>query len=421
MAFLTRRKPWDETLPDGRNVYEAVRDLSRHRDEHPVETTILPPINTPLMRQPIETPAAIVPSEPDYAPVLSRPQPVLSQMAPPPVMMLERGGHAVSATGGIDPLEADQTLLRTQQAEIPQRESKKQVLLRTLGGLVFGGVPGAIGTLATDLSDRRALDRGRINQNIARTQGQINQGILSRRAATQDDLIRSQIQENQAQAYGALSRANQPPKSDSKFIERGDGVYEVSTAYPDGRKVGSIPPEAKTKNANPTRYFERPEGVYGINDAHPEGFKVEGVPGTPVPSLTPYQTEQLNREDAIRGSKGEALRQQSASARSLGDALDKQLRDAGGLYEQRAQVQTALGREGDVTTPEQRVAHSTLMTQLSALNSRIAQIEQGRNIHYSQADKLRGQAAEFNSLPQTRGSKYVAPKVSADRLRELMQ
>src|SRR5438477_12810474 len=103
--------------------------------------------------------------------------------------------------------------------------------MRTMGGLVYGCVTEAIGTLATDLSDRRALDRGRVNQNIARTQGEINQGILSRRAATQDDLIRSQIQENQAQAYGALSRANQPPESDSEFVERGDGVCGVCIAY----------------------------------------------------------------------------------------------------------------------------------------------------------------------------------------------
>lgn len=360
--------------------------------------------------------------------------PSLRTIAPPPVMMLTRGGHAVDATGGANQMDANQTLLRTQQGEIPKRESKKMVFLRTLGGLALGGIPGAIQTAAGDLSDRRALDRGRINRNIADTQGDINRELLVRKS--QDELLNNQTKREleHAQAIKALSPTTYKPDvmpGRDGFLRSIDAATGIAKPVVDAQgnpikgKVNSTH-EWRNDAAGRAELWEMTPGepdrkIEGATNSakdlvqSPAGLV---APGTKLMAdataenrdyTRGYQRskdeEELARKEAERGAEAQSLVEQSQSARAMGDTIDKQLRDPGGLYAQRAEIQSLLAREGPVKETEDKVTHSTRMSQLSALNSRIAQLEQGRNGHYSNADKLKGQATKFKS---TRGSRGAA-------------
>lgn len=276
MAFL-RRKPWDELLPDGRSVYEAVRNLSRNPQDDQPDQSVTPDRMSGVASSPILTrnnvdnvtatlQPPVVPLErttirpfPDVStpltPPVSEPMPVtptspaLAPIGAPPVMMLDRGGHAISATGGNDQLAADRMLLNRQQSEIPQRESKKMIALRTGLGLLLGGAPGAARTLIGDLSDRRALDRGRIDQNIARTQGQIGQEVLLRRDANQqlNDQARRNLEDAQAQ------RALREPLTRDPGFTLGEGQIRYDAAgnmiaTRPGKPISEKPPERNVVN-----------------------------------------------------------------------------------------------------------------------------------------------------------------------------
>jgi hypothetical protein len=220
----------------------------------------------------------------------------MSELGAPPILIRRNNkNRPLEALGGQDSLERDQALLDAQSAYKAPRSTKD--LLITLGlGFVGGGIPGAVRQGLGYELNQDVRNQDAVGSDMAQTQERLQRGLLQRNQV--NDLLNDQStrEYRNAQTADILTRATRPPKSDSKFIERPDGVYEVSATNPDGRKIGNIPPEARSKNANPTRYFERPDGVYGINDEHPEGFKVSGVPGTPEkPDDSGFTNELIQR------------------------------------------------------------------------------------------------------------------------------
>lgn len=260
------RRPWDEE--EFKSVPPLTEPLTR---PVPIPESTLPMVET-IATRPIE-PVIPVPQPPPA------PGSILDPNAP--LIRYNNKGRpiAIDEESGGDPLANQEALLRAQQG-YKAPISKKDAALTALFGFLQRGIPGAIGNVAQYTGNQDYRNQYVMGGDIANTQDQLQRGLITRKQA--NELLNDQSTRGyrDAQAQELVTRANRPPKSDSKFIERPDGVYEVSVEHPEGRKVGNIPAEAK-RNANPTRYFERPDGVYGINDDHPEGFKVPGVPGTP--------------------------------------------------------------------------------------------------------------------------------------------
>jgi hypothetical protein len=481
-----RRQPWDETLPNGQRVDEAVAALSRNPWPPPRRRLVLPPVApieqsaipepeiTPIMRQPVPVPSVAEIGPPPIVPVLTRnpvseptvplptwnpgevldysPEPIRRQLVPvdenvsvgyapppvlapfnrPPVMFGGRDGlpERVVAEGS----SLDRAMLKRGALEDyqPKKESKKHLLARTLLNFIGGGIPGAAGTLIGPggIMDRRGLDRSRQQQELARTDQGIGRELLMRK--TTNDLLNDESQRRYRQAQTTrLGREPQRnvqtgsavlPDGRTVQMEHDGKAWKMSTG-PDGQPIITKPapvdkPKVKVNVPGVGELEVRPEsalGYYGAVSGREESRE--------------QRQEERTRKDEEISAEAQSLLEQSQSARSIADELDKQLRGSGGLYEQRTKIQTELGAEGpiDPSGPE-RIAHNTRMSQLAALNSRIAQIEQGRNSHYANADKLRGQATKFKPArgqrggsPPGRGRNYVAPKVSAQRLQELMQ
>lgn len=196
VAMPETRQPWDERLPDGRPVYEAV-DLPR-KPLQPLDTPEVPMGNTPMMRRPIGEPMSDLPQR-DFLPA----KPGLVNMPAPPTMIQRNNkGRPVDVIGGGDPIAAKQELIRAQEGYKAPRSTKDQIL-----SLLAGGVGGGI-DYATNQNTR---NRWAIGEDIAKEEGQIKREASvqdqlgqQRRQVLQEDLMKSQIGENQAQAARAL-------------------------------------------------------------------------------------------------------------------------------------------------------------------------------------------------------------------------
>lgn len=182
-------------------------------------------------------------------------------------------------------------------------------------GFLAGGPGGAIGgagfnALEGAVNPARGNEQWK-NRKLGESNRQMK-GIEDRqdqrykREKTAADLTKTEADTNLANVRAKA--ASQPKPGAKHYIERTDGVYEVSDANPDGRKVGNVPAEAKTKNANPTRYFERADGVYGVNDEHPQGFRVAGVPGKPDSNSNSAIETNIAEMTKEKNGIGEALK-----------------------------------------------------------------------------------------------------------------
>lgn len=232
---------------------ELIRRLTRNQ---PLETSAPPrPLVEPLSRfpAPATLPESFEPLTRNVAPAT----PSLDTIGAPPVMLLSRDGHAVSATGGASPLDSLQTLARTQESEQPKRESKKMVALRAGLGFLGGGVPGALGTVVGDLSDRRALDRGRIDQNLQRTRGQIGRELAIQNS--QNDLANDAATRDYKRAE--IRKLDRVPATPQFNISAGQERVEIGPAG-QPRVVYSRPPaEKSTAPHNPLlRERKNPDG-----------------------------------------------------------------------------------------------------------------------------------------------------------------
>lgn len=285
--------------------------------------------------------------------------------------------------------------------------SKWKDILEGVGQYAAGG----IGLNLHHLLHPRGTETEQAQRQLSTDLGIQQQQTVAERAAAETAKIaaetdpatialRGRLTEAQiAKINAEAEKAKQGPTAIPKFVERDDGVYEISTKYPEGRKVGNIPAKARSKNANPTRYFERPDGVYGVNDEHPEGFKVKGVPGKPAATTGEENPAKIGAEYQSHRTKADSLRGNA-------DAIDKQLRGyednkqhhVNGLYDERAAVQTEIGRvnwKGADTDENLRNQHEILTTKLAGLSKRIDDLERQRDQHYQLASDEDAEALKY--------------------------
>lgn len=181
--------------------------------------------------------------------------------------------------------------------------------------LAAGGTGAAIGGIKP-----RAIQEWRRRMEVEDAQGQL---------AAQTKLLGGQAQLENLQANTAETRAGlmpdpddptkmikRPPKRAPQYVERSDGVYEISEGYPNGRRVGNIPAEVKSTKRS-VHYEAREDGVYAIYEDETgalKSTKVEGVPGKPASDA-----------QAAQAAEGEAIAETTqAAADALKAELDQQ-------------------------------------------------------------------------------------------------
>jgi hypothetical protein len=342
-AEQSKSDPWSERLPDGRTVNEVIMGTLR-REQAPPE--IAPPA------QPRETPNG------------------------PEGITLSTGTETrPSIVGGsreIDPLKREAARIRT-MIQHPTRQvdpSGAAGVSEPMGrwkGALLGGLFGlAQGERNTSLAERlaaggtgaavgafkpRAVQDWRRRMEVEDAQGQLAQQTKLSAGQAQLENLRAETQSKVADLTmdpetGQLVKRQ--PRRAPQYIERSDGVYEVSEAYPQGRRIGNIPAEVKTRSRGAVHYENREDGVYAIYEDPDGGIKaqkVEGVPGKP---------SEQGRKDEEGRAKREAKFKEAQGYNEQADATDRQ---ADALTEHIRKVE-----EGMKTIPE-------FVTSMSAIDA----------------------------------------------------
>lgn len=357
MPILSRRRQPFETLPDGSSVYEAIRRLSRGNQidqpetkpdmpilsRGPISTTTPDPNASTITPRPMVEPVSRFPAPTDVSPEpldrnVQPATPSLNTIGPPPVMMLTRDGHAVSATGGKDNLDSLQTLARTQEGEIPKRESKKMIALRTGLGFVFGGIPGAASTAVGDISDRRALDRGKINRNLANTEGQIGRELAVRHS--QNTILNDQSKRELENAQAI--RALREPLTREPGFTLGEGQIRYAA---DGKPIATGP--AKTRSAKPPVKQADEQGNVYLADAETGeplrdaqgGIRYSTRTKPPKPDESPKDYATRQRNFVAAQSKYKGLIEEEKAAATAKDQAYAAYSQAKARYPQNADIQ----------------------------------------------------------------------------------
>lgn len=290
MAFLDafkRRRPYqtpgfaggyllDDDPMEGSD-YDKIWQLGAPSQE-PQQPTQRPPILTAQNQEAITRPRRALPDE-DVQPATPQPSPFQSRFAQ-------------SRPRVADPVTFGSEKLRDFENE--------PMGWRDKAGLVAQNIAQNLGY--KPLPTRR-------QQRLGKVEGQLGRDVAVQDAQAKREAMIQQreLRKKQFETMGL---------PDARYIERSDGVYEVSPTYPEGRKVGNVPAEARSKNANPTRYFEREDGVYGINDEHPEGFKVSGVPGKPASDAQAAQAAEGNAIASSTSQAADAIKKETDDYRN---------------------------------------------------------------------------------------------------------
>lgn len=337
-AEMGRSDPWSERLPDGRTVNEAVMETLKRSSAVPLggnQTRTAPDTAIPLGSS--STPSSAVPlGGKTFG--SGFPAPDEQEFAGGQEQRPWKAGYGVGET---DPLKRESARIRAMienptskvlpggQVEAPHPMSRwKAALLGGLFGLAqgdrntslaerlaAGGTGAAIGGIKP-----RAIQEWRRRMEVEDAQGQL---------AAQTKLLGGQAQLEHMQANTAETRAGlmpdpddptkmikRPPKRAPQYVERSDGVYEISEGYPNGRRVGNIPAEVKSTKRS-VHYEAREDGVYAIYEDETgalKSTKVEGVPGKPASDA-----------QAAQAAEGEAIAETTqAAADTLKAELDQQ-------------------------------------------------------------------------------------------------
>lgn len=264
-------QPWDERLPNGVPALQA--GMSQGGESQPPLTA-----NPALQRVGVTVPNR------DILSLLKSGQPPPPNEGPPDTSIPRvRVG---TDTSQMDPMQRQQAkvdLLRNSSPtskvsdrgnfieEGPPEQSPSRVknaLLGLLLGTAQGGLAGGIGGAALGGIKPEAIQQLIRDKHIAREQGQLDQQLG--------------IDAKQAQIEHQRAATDELKEGKRRYVERSDGVYEISPLFPEGRKLGAIPSEAKSSRA-PVHYESREDGVYAIFDDGNglKAQKVEGVPGKP--------------------------------------------------------------------------------------------------------------------------------------------
>src|SRR6185295_16847061 len=111
----------------------------------------------------------------------------------------------------------------------------KNALLGLLLGTAQGGLPGGIAGLATGVIKPHMIQELLKQKHVGREEGN-----LERQVAVDDKRADTEYRRAQTDAMKEGRR---------RYVERTGGIYEISPLFPEGRKLGDIPPEVRATTA----------------------------------------------------------------------------------------------------------------------------------------------------------------------------
>lgn len=409
-AEQSKSDPWSERLPDGRTVNELLMQTLKRG----------------------QAPRSQVPS-----------METSREVEAPEGIELSTGGETrPSIVGGSlerDPLKREAARIRT-MLQHPTRDISPtgEAGVAKPMGRVKGALLGALFGLAqgdrnTSLAERlaaggagaavggfkpRAVQDWRRRMEAEDAQGQLAQQTKLSAGQAQLENLRAETQSRMADLMldpETGQMVKRPKQREPKIVERVDGVYEISEAHPDGRKIGNIPPEVRAKGRGSVHYENREDGVYAIyadDDGQIKSQKVEGVPGKPSQTTEEAAQNKTKREAKLNESSSYYKKADEAesNAKSLDEHIRK-LEEGMKTIPEFAMSTTMMDAEGNpVQVPNPgREGHQ----------KEIANLRKRQQDYRDEANKLREKGdvarSEGESIPETTATAQSGRKWSASR------
>lgn len=346
---------------------------------------------------------------------LETPSPV--NVGTPPIMTrTTKGGRPTEVIASGDPLENDIALeqaLERYKAPV----SKKQLALQGLFGFLQGGIRGAIANTAQyglDQNYRNAVETG---PELSRLEPRIKTEMLQRREENTLANDASMRDYRGAEATGILTRAGQKPN-----VQTGKGLL------PDGS--GQYAQMERDPSTNQWKMSTGPDGKPIIVDQPKEKTdkpKVKvNVPGVGEIEVTPGEAlgyyGQVQGREAAAEDRTFTREEKSGEVSATNTALEQNIKEAGAerdkIWESLKDVPKTITVPGvtysdGTTDPPKQVpnpAYTDLMTRGRKLDDDIKDWRVKIKPPGNPARGVRGG-----------GRNYVAPKVSSDRLLQLMR
>lgn len=281
-----------------------------------------------LTRAPVAAPALTPPIFDTSEPVLERTPVAVDPAgmgAAPTLITRNDRGRPLSAVGE-DPLTRDQDLLRAQQ-DYKAPFSKKDFALQTLFGFLRGGLPGA-GLSAIDYgANQDTRNQMAVGSDMARTQGRINDELLTRNQ--NNDLLNDQStrQYRNAQTVELLSRASRPERPAN--VQTGKAIQPDGTAIQMERNPTTGQWEVSLQDGQPIVVAPPPKTSPKVKVNVPGVGELEVSPD----SALGYYGAQGNRADTLTrdnekaGQQNASIEQNIASAREEQSKVEQALRD----------------------------------------------------------------------------------------------
>jgi hypothetical protein len=408
-AEQSKSDPWSERLPDGRTVNEAIMGTLRQKQAAPFPAPPKPKLyddGDPGTGFDYSTPGTE--PLPTSTGTETRPWKVGGSLEKDPLKreaariraMIENPTSEVSQTGAVDtpkPMGRLKASLLGALFGLAQGDRNTSLAER----LAAGGTGAVIGGVKP-----RAVQDWRRRMEVDDAQGQLAQQTKLSAGQAQLENLRAETQSRMADLTidpetGQVVKRQ--PRRAPQYIERSDGVYEVSEASPNGRRIGNIPGEVKARSRGSVHYENREDGVYAIYedaDGSIKSQRVEGVPGKPSEREDKTVANRAKREAKLKeasdyDSEANAV---DAQANSLNEHI-KKLEEGMAAIPQFATSTTVVDAEGN---PSQ-VSNPARDDHMKALADLKRQQQDLRN----KATQLRGDArkakADAESIPETTG------------------
>lgn len=171
----------------------------------------------PLPHPALTYPTAATVPEPAYTPVVNA--------GPAPVTTIGPHGRPQLIRGLENSVEGQRGLRGELQSYQPQkRRGFKDFAVDALVNFVRGGLPGVALGAVHRVADPEFEDRAWQQQQLQRTDQNIDQLLQEQRAGLSDRLLNSQVLENEAQAEAATTRAHQLTRPATRRVAQSDGT-----------------------------------------------------------------------------------------------------------------------------------------------------------------------------------------------------
>lgn len=325
----------------------------------------------------------------------------------------------------IDPTIRDpQTRMEDYESNVlnyqPQKEGVGHLLARTGLGFLAGGIPGAIYTAGEGLINRRGQSKDWQQRELANTEGTIQRLGNRRKEGLQENLIRAQTDKAEREPDYNLSPGEARMRGNQVIVSRpakappetgftlGEGQARFN---PQGGVIASRPAKAQPTKPPPRIV------VNGTVLEQQEDGTLKPVYQSPEkPDITPYQQqEHVAKAAALAGKIDGARRDAQNALAQAGKLPDSDPNKA--KYVQNYQQALA---DGNAAATELNAGYGDLYEAGAGTSDASGAGTSTQGIQWPYY-KPKSAAPVTRGSKGNRGSKYVAPKVSASRLKELMQ